>query len=467
MVSKPSIPKGRPVKYVRDNKGIEIVGLSCHKSTGRYYATHSNPRVYFGRDYPVALIKFREWQAKQQGERVDFKIPRKPTQNEIDYWSQHGDAPEKIITHKSIPRDIYIAQLRSDLSDPATCKLLAEETGFPLNRLAKFADPPKGLPLSKVWDNYENKRRKRPLKKDGKRDTKKYWDEFCKMVGAKTTSAITEKAIHDYGNTILKRLSKWSVSYAEARFTAVCAVLNASATKDPECRRVHDLCNDPQNGLIAPQRKRKRNIIVTPKQFETLLNGAKNNPKLYAMLLISLNCYYYPIDLCDLLVEDIDFDKQIDPEVVSICNYRDKYGAGVPRAACLWDITVDAIKKYQEVDPHGLPFLFATKPNKKGIQKQYTPKKVSKLIIDHCKRMNMPKNITTKAIRKAAYTYATTLDGQSKDTFLLEAKVLAGHAVPGVTDDYLHRNPRHVYEACQRIYRHFFEALQLGFEDLD
>ncbi len=56
---------GRPPKFVLDETGKPIVGLSFDKTNNSYYATYSNPRVYFGTDYAKALHEFRKWQNNQ------------------------------------------------------------------------------------------------------------------------------------------------------------------------------------------------------------------------------------------------------------------------------------------------------------------------------------------------------------------------------------------------------------------
>lgn len=131
MVSKTQQRPGRPADYVKDKDGKPIVGMSLHKSSGRYYATHSKPRVYFGKDYPVALIEFREWEAKEIGATTTFT--EEVDEIEVNKWVY---PPKKTKTGKkrevrtTIPEDVYIARLRADLSDPASLKLLAEKTGF-------------------------------------------------------------------------------------------------------------------------------------------------------------------------------------------------------------------------------------------------------------------------------------------------------------------------------------------------
>ncbi len=60
---------GPEPKYVKGRDGYPIVGLSRHKPSGRYYATHSKSRKYFGTDLDLAVLRFRRWQGQQYGER--------------------------------------------------------------------------------------------------------------------------------------------------------------------------------------------------------------------------------------------------------------------------------------------------------------------------------------------------------------------------------------------------------------
>ena len=52
--------KGRPPKYVLDNKQREIVGLSYNKANHQYYLTFSDPREYLGTSLDIAIQKFQE-----------------------------------------------------------------------------------------------------------------------------------------------------------------------------------------------------------------------------------------------------------------------------------------------------------------------------------------------------------------------------------------------------------------------
>ena len=64
--------KGRPPKFVLDENGKEVYGLSYNNSTNMYYATFSDPRVYFSAGgksqnrLQNAIAKYRAWAKTQK-----------------------------------------------------------------------------------------------------------------------------------------------------------------------------------------------------------------------------------------------------------------------------------------------------------------------------------------------------------------------------------------------------------------
>ncbi len=67
--------RGRPPKFVLDPNGRPIVGLSYSKSNRCYYATYSNPRVWFARDLAKALFEFGKYENSQRQEEPVVEIP--------------------------------------------------------------------------------------------------------------------------------------------------------------------------------------------------------------------------------------------------------------------------------------------------------------------------------------------------------------------------------------------------------
>jgi hypothetical protein len=53
--------RGRPPKYIIDDKGRDIVGISYHDKIRQYYITQSKPRIYLGTDKNKAIDRFNKW----------------------------------------------------------------------------------------------------------------------------------------------------------------------------------------------------------------------------------------------------------------------------------------------------------------------------------------------------------------------------------------------------------------------
>ena len=153
---------GRPPKYVTGRNGRPIAGLSRHKTTGRYYATFSQPREYFGTDFDSALVRFREWESRQKGERVLVKQPIPasvdPTDaNEFGRWflTQYPilDLASRTID-TAVLGDVFWSMVRRAITqDPA---LAAEKTGLPLDRLHRFKEPEPSLELRVLFVRFSH-----------------------------------------------------------------------------------------------------------------------------------------------------------------------------------------------------------------------------------------------------------------------------------------------------------------------
>lgn len=97
--------KGRPPRYVLDENGKEVVGLSHNKSTGMYYATFSEPRVYFSAGGKSqnrkqnAIIKYITW-AKTQ------KLSPEQQQEKTEYDRAYEKARELLLENDFLQEEI-------------------------------------------------------------------------------------------------------------------------------------------------------------------------------------------------------------------------------------------------------------------------------------------------------------------------------------------------------------------------
>jgi hypothetical protein len=225
--------RGRPPKFVYDESGKPIVGLSYDKINKSYYATYSNPRIYFGSDYPTALLEFRKYENSLAKEEpyVEIHLPPPPDVKgtQIIKWTDLcndppivGQAyPGDILT---IPESLFLEAARTlILRDPIDA---ARKLGIP--ELCRLQDLPKlepALSLARILEFYL-KRHSTETKED--RLAKASWKIFCQIVNATTIRDITSNMVHDYYDTIIGeyRAKNWSITWLKGRFSRVKTILN-------------------------------------------------------------------------------------------------------------------------------------------------------------------------------------------------------------------------------------------------
>ncbi len=185
----PKRKRGRPAKFVEDYEGNPIVGLSLHKADVRYYATGSKPTRYFGTNYDEAIVKFREWQARQRKEYVTLPAERpagsfKGKDFRVGEPHVYADIPTESYSASVLDADFWAKVSWAIRQHP---HLAAEKTGLPLDRLHQFKAPEKSLPLSEIGQAYID--RPEQMSYQYSHDTKRQWGEFLDVVGKTATVA--------------------------------------------------------------------------------------------------------------------------------------------------------------------------------------------------------------------------------------------------------------------------------------
>ncbi len=241
--------RGRPALYVNGRDGKPVVGLSLHKPSGTYYATHSKPRTYFGKDFDQALVLFRQWLSKQKNQTVTIKskMTEKGKKNRAHWVRQmnerHGRQivdpkhPEHIF--RDVPAHAFWAKVRYELfSDP---KRFADRVGEPrIGYLQDLKPPLPSPPLQELGEIYDSKAR---ISIHERRKSKLFWNEFKKVAKAKTVRDLTQDHIAKYHDWVLN--SGHSQTWMKHRFGKIKTILRfaQNRTRTPEdIERVLTFC---------------------------------------------------------------------------------------------------------------------------------------------------------------------------------------------------------------------------------
>ena len=259
-------PRRSGLKYVKNgyykHHGDEIVGLK-RRPDGRFYAA-KQPSKTFGKDPAAAVHRFRLWEAEQDPpKRVSFQEQREPSapvKNEWRYWAEnHPDPKAREYYREALETNdvTFSASVALDsvkdyfrnliLTDP---RQAAIELDIPhlADYPAQKTDP--DMTLIQLGEKYRNEKRNKRTGKaicpQEKRQSKKWWEEFCDIVKVKYAKHITETHIDDYHAWVMAQFDKgMSTTWVKHRFGKVRAVLGYAITKNvdsAECQRVLGIC---------------------------------------------------------------------------------------------------------------------------------------------------------------------------------------------------------------------------------
>lgn len=426
--SKPNRKRGREADYAIGRDGQRIIGLSRNAYDGRYYATHSRPRKWFGSDLDLAIQRFQAWEAEREGAEVVFDSPDEFNRNFADAL-QHTERGRRLaLKFKSIVREAdYWAMVARDLR--LRPDIVAQRTGIPeVARLASLPPLEPSPSLKSLGDLYYEKSRGSTRWNSR---TRIYWNDFASVIKVKTLREVKQDHIAAFHDEIFSR--GHSPTYVGHHFGAVKTVLAHAAKRGiapTEVARVLSLCRM----LVPPKKKSTDPHPISREAFHALL--AVSDSKWTAALMLALNCCMYGAEVSDIRKADIDLDKG------TLVTSRNK--TGVVRIAVLWSETIEAIRQYQTECPHESEYLLVSRTGAaydgNHMGRNFARRRTEAGLTD----------VEFNHLRDGAYSAA--IDGGAD---LLHAKLLAGHAT-GISDHYVKRNPRMVADACEAVYRAYF-----------
>ena len=438
---------GPQPKYVKGRDGLMIVGLSLHKPSGRYYATHAKPRKYFGTDFDEAVARFRAWEADRNGRTlipVRIPDPTEPAKVRL------GKLPEPALPDGPFPASdvgkvrttAYSMLDEGALYDWAGQAIRADKVKFAqrtgIAAIAWIDDikPPEPSPsLRQIGKLYFDKRKK--LSEHWGRKQQLFWNQFVDVVGNRTVRDVTADDIRRYHDAVWDEFERESRSptFVAHRLQAVRTILRHALKQGCDAvnvRRLLDLAERfeyPKKNGVDPR-------PISLDDFRQLLEAS--SVKWKALLLLSLNAALYPSEAAAVMKKHVDLDTG------TLRMLRGK--TSVPRVACLWPRTVTAIREHQQAKPHQSEYLFV---NMNG--SPYNANHITRNFRRIRSKAGLPENVTFEQIRDAAVTAAAEAGCE-----LTAVQALAGHRTPGITDAYLLRRPDLTRRACELIETAFF-----------
>ncbi|MBN1816306.1 MAG: tyrosine-type recombinase/integrase [Sedimentisphaerales bacterium] len=469
--------RGRPPKYVLDDEGRPVVGLSYDTKNNVYFNTHFKSegvkKERFSSDRLEAIFLFRQWEEKRKGAK-HLPIAKKETGRLIqmrlpaDLFKQDDESEEafkqRITKHNlqiragkrssgvttepmvTIPETFIWAKARELILKDIT--EARKQLNLPIRLDGTYKDD-KSITLMQLQQMFFEKRRK-PLSRDYKRDGLRFWREFVKVLNIKMVSQITPLMIEAYEDWVYsqKENNKWSSSSVNNRFDLVKAVFGycfdkIRSTSDKEHLRI---IRDYMRAFTYAETPAVNPVPITKEHFRAMLDST--NDRIYrAVMLVSLNCGMKESGVVAIRLTAGEGRNCPDINLKEKTLAMPRPKTGIIRVAMLWERTVDAIEHMLSERTVDSEYLFLNKADLAMKERN-----ISKWWARQRKRAGVPEAVKFEHIRDATQT--VPLDDNPGS--LIETNLIMGHAVKGMANNYLERRPNMVRRACRAIEEYFF-----------
>jgi integrase len=433
--------KGRPQAVFRTSWGEQIIGL-FKLADGRWRVSGKEKITFSEADERLAVARFREIESKQNPQSNLGQAIAHSTFGAafLDVLNRADAVGGTIKTQLGSPsvndgkfvvtdETLSIAQwawLRAKLlTEP---KWVAERVGLEkIGWFKDFTQPTVSPTLKAIGELYFAKPQLSPNEAGRSR---LFWKEFSRAVVVGTIREITHDHIANYEKKITGgTYAPKSIlhRYRKVRTILAFAIKRGHGVED--CRRALDITailEVKDHASLDPK-------PIKPADFWAIYNAAdKAEDRTFtAMLLTALNMAAYPGEAAALRWDEVDL------KTGELVTRRPK--TGVSRVAVLWPETLKAIKAI----PRRGEFIFNTRV------RSFTVFSALDCWRKFRKAAGLGDDILFGMIRDAAFTIAC-------QTSLDQARVLAGHRLPGASDNYLRRVPQFVADACRAIRTQFF-----------
>lgn len=421
--------RGRKAKHYTMSDGTPVPGLS-RRPDGRWRVIATG-KEFTCADERLAVHLFNTRYRPDVADTVAIPVLKAGPATSINQVQQilfpHVQTDDTGTSYRQADPALVWGWFRQQLlSDPIH---VANMTGIPqLARLIKEAVPADSPTLKQVWQLYSDKA---TITGHWRVKCELFWEEFGQAVGVQTLRELTQEHFIQYRDSVLEDAD--SPTYAKHRFGAIKTLLRFPK-KHGKWALDCDQALAFAAVLVPPESVAMNPKPISRADYHKLLEAAKGDDTMTAILLMALNACMYGKEVADVRWSHLDL------QAGTLIMRREK--TRVARIAVLWPRTVAALAKLAQGGEH--PFLTA------ATRQPHNANTIRKAFVQSRAAAALPE-VEFNQIRDGAYTYAI----QGTGVQLQHVQAMAGHRT-GIADHYLLRNPKLVADACRAVEAAYF-----------
>ncbi len=433
--------RGRKPKYVVDDNGRPVVGLSFDKANQNYYNTHFKidniKKVIFGKDRIESIFRFRKWEMDRNSEEVDI------LEGQVEVVHKHADyySPMDALTGRIPPplpedlQNIYKVP-ESFIWEKARYLLLTAKPQEIYKKLGLHITiddrpPTKFISLKKLGEIYfEGKE----LSRSHKYYSQSYWKEFIRVIGVTNIGDISSDGIYKYQDFLTSKgkRKKWGSSSMNNRITAIKTIIRYGSIycrDETQTPKIKEMLGMTDKLIMAKKQNGGKPEPISKEDYQLILEN-ETNPIYRAIWLFALNTACRQTNLCAVKWTDIDMEQK------TFSMPRPK--TSIIRSAILWDRTMQALKELPKNDSE---YVVPVRP--RTISTWFRQKRL---------QLKMNKQVKFEHLRDAAASIPIHNGGAR----LENVAVLLGHLFPGQANEYVTRHPQVTKSAVEAIEQYYF-----------
>lgn len=431
--------KGRPQGFHRTSWGERIHGLT-RLADGRWKVSGPKAVKFSEADERLAVARYQAIRAKEKSNLGEVAVHGNAVNAMHDLAKRTIDAGGSLQAFPVPAKDGSGAWAVSDANlSPAQWawlrgKLLTEPKWVALQvgleKIGWYQDLQKPAESPKLSDLIDLYVAKPGMSTNEVSRSKLFWTEFTKAVGIERIREITHEHVAAYEKVVSSgKYAPKSILHRHSKVRTVLAYAIKRGRGVEDCRRALDVTAMLEVKNAQPLDPKPINVADFWKLHKAATDAG--DVTFAALMLTAFNCAMYGGEVSALKWDEINL------KTGELVTRRPK--TGVSRVAVLWPEVLTALRKIERKGD----FVFNTS------RRPYVVNSALKAWRKYRTAANLPEEVVFGQIRDAAYTVACRCS-------LDQARVLAGHRLPGMTDNYVRRDPSFVADACRAIREHVY-----------